>query len=152
MSGDHGANQNQDQRQSGDERESSRNTVIDVDALGVASTHGSGRSRRLAGRPVPPEAPAACPVLFAGQASLRGRSGASRSLLLLLELILPRLEVVGKRLAVLLIAVGHALVSLLCSIGRLRLGRPGSALGGCGRSERVPASVTAPRRTSSAAV
>jgi hypothetical protein len=89
-----------------------------VDTLGVSPTNGSRRSRELLGRRATPEGPTARPLLFRGLAGLLGRSGARRSFLLLLELILPRLELVGKRLAVLVIVVGHALVSLLCSLGR----------------------------------
>jgi hypothetical protein len=132
VSRDHGSEQDEDQRHGGYERKCRRNPIIDVHSLGVGPAHRPRRSRGLLGRRATPEAPA-CPLFFRGLAGLFGRSRVRRTFfLLLLEFIVPRLELVGKRLAVLLIAVGHALVSLLCSIGRLRPGRPGSTLGGAG--------------------
>ena len=129
MSHDHGAEQDENQREGGEKGEGCRDPIVDVDALGVGTAHGACRSRGFLGRRGSAESPTSCPFLFLGLAGLLGRSGALGSLLLLLELIVPRLELVGKRLAVLLIVVGHALVSLLCSIRVRRLAGAGIAVG-----------------------
>jgi hypothetical protein len=63
VSRNHGADQDEDQREGGEQREGRRKPVVDVNALGMSAANGAGRSRGLFGRAAAAEEPSACLVL-----------------------------------------------------------------------------------------